>query len=237
MNLYLDIETVPSSTVTVEGLLVDVKSPGNLKDPVKIEAARKEKAQEMFEKAGLDALTGRILCIGYAIDGQEPVCLYAHGEEREADVLQDFFDQVSHTEHYGGFSPHVDLESGSYLVLKRTVVGFNICGFDLPFITRRASLLGVEIPSQFPTPFTKKWDERILDLMLAWCGQDKYVSFERLCRAYGIKVKTDLAGHEVRDAYLRGEHDRIRSYNLEDLTALRELHCRMSHTNFLQGRR
>jgi len=99
----------------------------------------------------------------------------------------------------------------------RTVCGFNILGFDLPFIRRRCIILG--IPFEFYNRENKwqPWAFSTYDAMLDWqCGnyRDANISLDTLSRALGVGKKTGSGADfaklyaEDRDAalaYLRND--------------------------------
>lgn len=190
-----DIETGPRDWSEIEGFWKAPEKPGvfdpnsvkygNTKDAAK-RAAKLEEAklahaalvadfdaeiekskQELLGKAALSPVTGRVLAIGYLdkqcdIDGLT-------GENTEAAILETFW------EYYG-----------TALANRDRLVGFNIYGFDLPFIVRRSWLLGVDVPSDVIRD-NRYWNKVFIDLMQVWgCGNyGERISLDNLCQFFG----------------------------------------------------
>jgi DNA polymerase elongation subunit (family B) len=159
----------------------DVKL-GNIKDPEKIAAKIEEARCNHFENfksaAALDAKYGNVLAIGWADEFSDVEI--AHGDEFAA--ITTFF-EVLH-----------QMESGF-------IYGYNIKGFDLPFLFQRAWILGISPPRNLRSYRGGRtyWNDSIVDLMEAWCmGRDfKGQSLDSVARALGVGSKT---GHGARFA-------------------------------------
>ena len=89
-------------------------------------------------------------------------------------------------------------------------VGHNLVNFDLPFIYRRAVILGIQPPAFLPinpSPF----NEYVFDTMLQWAGSKGRISMQNLCEALGIPGKEtdgDIDGSKVTDFYQRSDRRR-----------------------------
>lgn len=117
-----------------------------------------------LQDCALDPVTGRVLAIGY-MKGDEVVI--DHGDE--AAMLQNFwgtwFDAAKR--------------------FSSPMVGFNIHGFDLPFLVRRSWLLNIEVPSD-AMPDGRFWSRVFVDLMGKWnCGARGFVKLDRLAAYFG----------------------------------------------------
>jgi hypothetical protein len=191
MNMLVwDIETTGLPDVELAAICPDFTPPphpgefdptsvavGNLKDQTKItekiekaktahlaaitdyqhtvaEAARNHFA-EFKSRAALSPLTGRVLAIGYrAIDkAQVAIDHGEQGDEGEAGLLARFWNKYDKCRKQQG-GP-------------RKMVGWNVFGFDLPFLIRRSWLHGVAVPSSVMDPNWKWFDQNVFaDLML-----------------------------------------------------------------------
>ena len=180
--IIFDIETGPDEPSKLARFLPDFDQKsvklGNLKDPAKIaekiESARKKHASDrddLIERAALSAHTGQVLAIGFRVcDGEGHIDVIACrprdggyadqevGPQTEREMLIGFWDFVRDCRQRGN-----------------PIVGWNICGFDLPFLIQRSWLWGVEVPENL-LKNGRYWDEIFVDLMQRWaCG--KYGSF------------------------------------------------------------
>lgn len=166
--------------------------PKNLKDPVKIaeaEAALVERMAEWERKRGesvneareswlqegaLKAERGRILAIGWKTKGQDVVI--HHSAKDEGEVIRQFIQDVKDAIEHGF-----------------TIAGFNIMGFDLPYIRRRCLILGIPFPFFDRNEKWKPWKMLTYDAMLDWqsgaFGQ-KFASVDDLARGFGVGKKT-----------------------------------------------
>jgi uncharacterized protein YprB with RNaseH-like and TPR domain len=68
-------------------------------------------------KGALDALTGRIVCIGLRLDSGTQITELAISDEDESAILRGFWDAIAP---------------------KDVLVGHNILGFDIPFVLQRS---------------------------------------------------------------------------------------------------
>ena len=176
---------------------------GNLKDQAKIvakvasaekahEAAEDAKQDEWRKRCTLDAKTSRVLAIGMwqgdeyciAVDSER------NGIDCERQTLLTFWQELSKA-----------LEKG------RRVYGWNILGFDFPFVIQRSVINQVRIPVNIDIPLWRNhW---IRDLQDIWTGGKGYCKLDLCARAMGIEGKQDLSGklpHEIfaedREAFL-----------------------------------
>lgn len=196
--LVWDIETGPIDDVALaaacpafeppvhpgEFNAADVKT-GNLKDQSKIDAKIAEAksahetavanhsntctalAEQHFaefkSKAALDATTGCVLAIGFwSVEKEQAAIIDGKGDE--ATLLAEFWGQYAKCRKQSG-GP-------------RKLVGWNIFGFDLPFLVKRSWFHGVEVPQTIRDQNDRYWDSLFVDLMLRfsvgqWNGKAK----------------------------------------------------------------
>jgi predicted PolB exonuclease-like 3'-5' exonuclease len=205
--LYFDIETIPAqNSATQEWLVADVKAPGNIKDPAKIEAAITERRAEAVGKSSFDGFVGHVCTIGFDMGAGSGV-LHAETIEQERGIIEQFFSLIPYQ-------------------AKLTLVGHNIIGFDIPFLTRRAIVLGIKLPNPACWPRAPRpWDKSVNDTM-TMCGGNDMISMDRLCKSLGIPGKDGFDGSMVAEAWASGEHARIMEYCADDVARTKAVHQR-----------
>lgn len=228
--LIFDIETGPMPIEKLQQIVkpFDVESmphpgefdpasvkTGNLKDEAKIQqkidAAREahekrvadyatdlDQAEakywaEIQDKAALSATRGEVVAIGYRNDKGEVLIdsVLKHSEE---DMLRRFWDRFAACRKND-----------------RSLVGFNIKGFDVPFLARRSWAYGIRLPPGLTTP-TGYLSSVFVDLMEIYqCGNRRdYVSCDELCRAYGLQGKPDdCTGAQFSQMLLSGDQKQV----------------------------
>lgn len=214
MSVVFDIETGPLDLADLKNLIspfdplkevgprpgefdpASVKT-GNLKDKDKIaakiaEARERHEAdaanydarcaaaeanywQSIMDKAALSAVTGQVLAIGYC-NGERRVFDCASDDRTESAILSQFWAQFL-----------------SFRNNARQMVGFNIQGFDLPFLAQRSWILGVDVP---PETFTQAGylDPTFIDLQRVWAAGSRSPfagTLDLICRACGLGGKPD----------------------------------------------
>lgn len=225
MNLYLDIETIPTSNPDVIAYLkANIKPPATYKKPESIaewhETHGKQALDEAIHATGLDAAYGSVFCISWAIDNGSVNTLSTVGASEYA-VLNGFFNCLPTT--------HAEW---SCVLPQPTLIGHNVAGFDLTFLAQRAMILGVKPPAWFvKLTEAKPWDDCIYDTMLKWAGNSKKnPSLDKLCRAFGLPAKGDFDGSMVADAVANGEYQKVIEYCESDVESVRAVHKRMTYT-------
>lgn len=165
MILSLDIETMADAARIAA--LPEPKAKKNLVDPAKIKADIAEKKAKQVENAAKYPISGRIICIGIHGDapGMHHSSCVGTSDDDERSLLQGLFDNYLN-------DPEIRL------------VTFNGNHFDLPFIYRRAIMLGVS-PKHFGAPplsiWTKKFgNDRHVDMMTVWAGSDHIADADSL---------------------------------------------------------
>lgn len=201
-KLYtFDIETGPQP---IAGLLSTFEPKfdpdARLKDPDKVAASIAEKRVDWEEKSALYAERGELLAFGFSTGDDGGVTLDRHFYG-EAEVLRIVIDSIR---------SHAD---GGYII-----AGFNILGFDLPFIRRRCLLHGIPVPFYNRTDKWKPWGFPVYDPMVDWqCGnhRDTYVNLDTLARAFGVGKKT-ASGADFAKLYAT-DRDAALAYLREDV--------------------
>lgn len=180
-RLFFDIETKANSQAL--HFMQEPSAPSNYKDPVKIAAYIEEKKAEQVDKAALDPDFGSIVAIGYrSVEGigksGETKVLVAETLEQEREIIQEFW--KIYDEHHG-FSG-----------------GYNIIGFDFPYLLRRSMDLNVVVPT---LPNLSRYNNYMsLDLMQILYGGSGFKSLKFVVDRYGIdNPLPDLDGSKVSD--------------------------------------
>lgn len=106
------------------------------------------------------------------------------------------------------------------------ITGWNIKGFDLPFLVKRSWILGVKVPTRIYNPFKPKypWSESIVDLMEVYAFGDfksKFTSQNAACRALGIEVD-EGSGADFGELWKRDKTAAL-AYNERDLHCASQL--------------
>jgi hypothetical protein len=207
-DIAFDIETGPLDLDTIKQVLpsfdpaslgphpgqfdpASVKT-GNMKDQAKIDAkiadaqAAHALAVEKYErslstaepaywdeqqaKAALSALTGQVLAIGYC--GDRVLLDHISETTSEKQLLMRFWNQFIRCREKG-----------------RRMVGWNIEGFDVPFLCQRSAILGVTVPDKVFTD--AGWlDFTFIDLMKRWSRPARTpVKLDSVARAIGLNGK------------------------------------------------
>lgn len=210
--MFIDIETVPAS-----------ESYMNLDPPVQALWEKKsklfrdpeQKAEDVYERAGIYAEFGKIVCISAGIvKVQETsyIRLKSFFGNDERALLEDFSDLVRR------FSKmHRDA----------VLCAHNGREFDFPYIARRMIINRLIIPEILDNAGKKPWDVKLLDTMDLWKFGDykNYTSLELLTSVLGIPTpKDDIDGSMVAGIYY-GEKDveRIVRYCEKDVLAIAQV--------------
>lgn len=214
--LYLDLESIPAQTEAVkERIAANVKPPAQMKKAETIAAwekdGREAAVQEAIDKTSFDGGLGHVCCIGWAFGDEEVRSESVLNIDEERSRLATFFRSVSDdAPMYGNV----------------TVVGHYISGFDIRFLTQRAIVLGVKLPSWWPHE-AKPWSNEIFDTMIKWAGVKGTISLDNLCFALGIKGKGDVDGSMVAQMFKEGKHEEIAAYCRSDIEKVRQVHKKM----------
>lgn len=220
MNLYLDIETLPTDRTDVrEYIAATVTPPGNISKAETIakwnEEQRPAAVEEAIAKTGLDGSFGRVCVIGWAIDDGTVKTIYSADDERQ--LLTKFAHALK------------DAVAPAEL-FDTCVIGHNVSAFDLRFLTQRFIVNGIKPPFSIDRAArAKPWeDAKVFDTMVQWAGVGNRISLEKLCLALGIPTpKSDITGATVAAAVAAGRIQDVAAYCAGDVEATRAVHRRM----------
>lgn len=172
--------------------------------------------EDAWRKTALHGEQGEIICIGWAVQDNEPSVCHRHYLESEAVLLQTFFDSVYE---------QLNKRNPSW-------VGHNV-QFDLRFLFHRAVILGVK-PCINLYHDSKPWSEMAQDTMMMWAGIKEKISLDHLCKVLGIPTKDQdldseiIDGSKVWDFVQRGEIEKVATYCMGDVIRCREVYKRMT---------
>lgn len=205
-RMIFDIETVANPEMVA--LLPEPKAPATYKDPGKIASYIAEKRAQQLDDAALDPDTGRICAIGMLTNYEtDPVAHMAEGDASERRLLLWAWNRF-------------DLCDGN-------AVGYNILGFDIPFMLRRSMALGI-IPPRIPV-LSRYRIEPITDLYAILYNWQPGKGLKTVCKMYGIpNPLPDVNGSQV-------EHmgrDARRAYVCNDVAMTAKLFEKMNGIYF-----
>lgn len=221
MNLYLDIETIQTDRDDVrEFIAASVTHPGNISKPETIakwnEEQRPAAVDEAVARTGLDGSFGRVCVIGWAINDAGVETLSCANDE--AGILSEFARIISQS------IPANERHT-------TTVIGHNVSGFDLRFLTQRFIVNGIKPPMVIARAAqAKPWEsEKVFDTMVQWCGVGSKASLDKLCLALSLpSPKGEMDGSMVNDFVKAGRIEEVARYCERDVEAARAVHKRMT---------
>ena len=213
-TITIDIETgaLPCEQREAFRPTMETVKFGATKDAAKKEAKLADEIEkwERGDGAALSAATGEILLVCYAID-DGPV-------------------EALHREHYG----EGDIISIiAHHCAGKTIVGHNVVGFDLPFINRRAMILGA--PSiKWDNAYRAGMDDDpyVNDTMRMWQMGDRQemIKLERLAAAFGYPMPEEpspVTGAKFAEFWHGGEQEACIAYCEQDVEMTRHVYNRM----------
>ena len=162
--LVFDIETKANPEALI--YLEQPSAPGNYKDPQKIADYIKNETEKQISRATLDPDYGMVAAIGIHTEDGITEFHVVNEEMSETDVIKWFWLQVV---KYGP-----------------ELCGYNIIGFDLPFLLRRSFYLDIVVPTGIT--LRKYQTSPMIDLMgilYNWSPDCK--GLKQVCKLAGIE--------------------------------------------------
>lgn len=202
--IVLDIETVPQYSS-----YNDV--PPNLQELWEIKTSHQRRldqsAEEFYERAGILAEFGKIICISLGIFSYQhksySLRLKSFAGDDERQILQQFSSLIEKQATSLMFCAHNGKE------------------FDYPYLCRRLLVNGLEIPPPLDISGKKPWEVNHLDTMEMWKFGDykHFTSLNLLAAILNIPTpKDDIDGSQVRQVYYEEKNlDRIVTYCQKDV--------------------
>jgi uncharacterized protein YprB with RNaseH-like and TPR domain len=210
--LFLDIETVnaypsfnevpPTIKALWEKKTVYVKKEN-------------ETPVSMYQRAGIYAEFGRIICICTGMIGMQ--------DEKRVLRLKSFFSEDEKTL----LETFADLLTRLSQKREVDLCAHNGKEFDFPFIARRMLINGVKLPALLDTAGKRPWEIRHLDTLELWkFGDHKhYTSLELLASVFNLESpKSDIDGSQVSQVYWHDKDmKRIVEYCQRDVVTVAQL--------------
>ena len=211
--LFLDIETVPQVYRFQE--LNDTSKSLWSKKTKYLQEKDQLSAEEVYEKAGIYAEFGKIICIsvGFLIQakGEMQLRLKSFSSMNEKKLLQGFIDLLN--THYN---------HNSYILCAH-----NGKEFDFPYISRRLLVNEMKLPILLNNAGKKPWEINNIDTLELWKFGDykHYTSLELLTNIFNIPTpKDDIDGSQVAKIFYEDQDiDRIINYCEKDVIATIQL--------------
>lgn len=231
MIVFIDVETVPSQAPgALESVRATLRPPGTLRKAESIAAwwatESDQAAADAWRKQSLDGgLAGEIISIAICTDDDREWVHCRQPGEPEDELLIRLFDQVDAWTIQDA-ERLLDGRAADFPVDNHELVAHN-AAFDIGFLWRRATVLGVPRPRWLPGPMARPGRD-FADTMTMWAGHGGRVSLDSLCRALRVPSPKDgIDGSQVFAAWLAGRHEEIAAYNLRDVVATRDVWHRL----------
>ena len=224
--LFLDIETVPQYSDYDQlpsnfAALWDKKAVQLIRThkPIAEEAL---KPDEIYNRAGIYAEFGKIVCISTGILRNNSLWIKSFSGDDEKELLTGFIDMVNKLKEKS--INHLCAHNGKE--------------FDYPYLIRRMLINGLVVPSILDLSGKKPWEVNHLDTMELWKFGDykNYTSLELLAAVFGIpSPKDDIRGCDVGRVYWQ-DHDltRIVTYCQKDVATIVNLVLRFKGKPMLE---
>ena len=212
--LFLDIETVPNAPGFND---LSEKWQMLWEQKMKYQIGGGEIPEDLYERAGIYAEFGKIICIsaGYITQkkGERFFRVKSFYDDDEKKLISNFLNALSQFEKAG----------------KQKLCAHNGQEFDFPYIARRALVNNLKLPKILDIAGAKPWElkEILLDTLQLWKFGDykHYTSLSLLCELFNIPTpKDDIDGSQVAKVYYEeNDIDRIIKYCEKDTLAVANL--------------
>lgn len=239
--LYLDIETLPDSATVGMDLTGDPpgwtcpesgEPPANYKAEEAIERWRereREKAKagawKEYRDRALSPMTGRIACIGWALDNKKSQCWVADIASPfllEKDILARLEDGLTRLD--GPFR----------------IVGHNVKGFDVPYLRLRAMAHGMDKLARMLSP-GPRYSTKVVDTCDLWPASSSWnrekvngsAKLSEVCKFLGITRENQVMGSQVFEAYVAGRLVEIADHCMHDVEDTRDVYKRLESAGFI----
>jgi hypothetical protein len=160
------------------------------------------------EKGALDAMTGRVVCIGMLIDhGNAATEMMLAGEDERV-LISDFWAAIRPGD---------------------VIVGHNVLDFDIRFLRQRSWILGIQPSRAFDT--RRYYTADVIDtlqLWTNWSGSKKGVTLDAMGSALGCGRKTG-EGAKVAQWWAERDIDSIKRYCRDDVRLAYRVLCRLTY--------
>ncbi len=212
--LFIDIETVPLAPEFAE---LNEKWRKLWEHKMQYSTTNGEPAGELYDRAGIYAEFGKIICIsaGYVIqkEGEFSFRVKSFYDNDEKKLLSSFFNAWRKFSRAG----------------KKKLCAHNGQEFDFPYIARRALVNNLPLPKILDLAGSKPWEikDQLIDTLQLWKFGDykHYTSLSLLCELFNIPTpKDDIDGSQVCKVYWENNDlARIVKYCEKDTMAVANL--------------
>jgi predicted PolB exonuclease-like 3'-5' exonuclease len=224
--LFIDIETAP---IAPEFGKLSENWQRLWEHKMKPQLKENETAEELYNRAGIYAEFGRIICIsmGYIAKNENErfYRVKSFYDENEKILINNFFQALQKFLKVG----------------KSKLCAHNGQEFDFPYIARRAIVHGLNLPKILDIAGTKPWEikDQLLDTLQLWKFGDykHYTSLSLLCELFNIPTpKDDIDGSQVWKVYWEDNNlDRIVRYCEKDTMAVANLLLRYKGEKIIEA--
>jgi len=159
-----------------------------------------------IETTGLDPFKDELVAIAWKVGKEHPrsVCVALAGPPTEKQLLASFFSELD------GLS-EMCYEDDTYLLL----VGYNIVGFDIPFLTTRAIVNGMV---EEGAALRQLYRVDLMHLVTRYLRTDnKYMKLKDVAEALGIEVDDEVSGADVSKLLDEGNYRAILKHCISDV--------------------
>jgi len=212
--LFIDIETVPQWPDFTD---MNETWQKLWESKMKYQIDEETTAESLYERAGIYAEFGKIICIsaGYIFQKQGELFYRVKSfyNDDEKKLLSEFNNALGKFAHAG----------------KKRLCAHNGQEFDFPYIARRNLINGLKLPKILDIAGAKPWEvkEQLIDTLQLWKFGDykHYTSLALLCEIFDIPTpKDDIDGIQVAGVYYKDNNlDRIIRYCEKDTLAVANL--------------
>lgn len=195
--IVVDLETcgLPNAADFLE----PVQPAKNLKDPEKIRADIESREAERLQKLALDWNVGRIAALAWWTEGDGTQVWLGTDEETEAEALRAFWKAAQH----------------------RTIVGFNVKGFDLRFLVQRSRYLNVPYPVLDFSRYSRRGiTDLFLDLTFGDGTYDQGAmrrTLKAFAKRFGIACDDAIDGKDIPALVAAGEWTQVAAHVTSDV--------------------
>jgi 3'-5' exonuclease len=216
--LFLDIETAPLKMEFRDLSKIEQEMWKN--KTLYIQEKEGKSAEEVYEKAGIYAEFGKIICIStaYLSQGESGLVnlkVKSYYGDNEQEILKNFALEINKN------------KAKNQLKL----CGHNSKEFDIPYICRRMIINNISLPGTLSIQGKKPWEINHIDTMEMWKFGDykHYTSLQLLANILGLKTpKDDISGSDVARVYWKEKDlERIRIYCEKDTVTVAQVYLRM----------
>lgn len=229
MNIYLDIETIPTQPEleAKAEIAKTIKAPAAMKKAETIQdwhdgvgkyaGVKDASIEEAYRKTALDGAKGEVISVAFASCEHDLSVGARELDQSESMLLKDIFYSIE------------DMASNHGSRVQPFFVGHNI-SWDLKFLWHRAVILGIK--PLFDLKFDGRHGQHFYDNMQAWAGYNQRISQDNLCKALGFEGKRDeVTGSNVWDFVKAGEVEKVAEYNKHDVQDVMNVYNKINFIN------